>query len=356
MDQGLHSLYNWFWSEKIWLPKGYTWKDLESNELRKKAVVKELYLVPVLVIILWIVRFFFEDLLARPFCIWLGITEKIKLRPSKFLEDVYKRHTKYPNSKEIAKYVTETGWSKREIKSWFFQRRKNLQNSKMRKATETCWRTLFYLFAFCYGSWVVLRTDWFWDNSKWLFGHIEYHEFTTELKWYYFIEMSFYIALLGTTFVDNKRKDFYQMIVHHIATLILLFGSYIQSCYRFGAVIMFIHDVSDVWLESAKLANYAKLQEICDILFGIFAVVFILTRVIYYPIWVAHGYFYYNNDTNSIIRNIMVILCFLILFLNFYWGYLIGKMAYRVVIIGKVEKDSRSETESEESEYEKESH
>ena len=52
----------------------------------------------------------------------------------------------------------------------------------------------------------------------------------------------------------------------------------------------------------------------------------------------------------------MVILCFLILFLNFYWGYLIVKMAYRVVIIGKVEKDSRSETESEESEYEKESH
>jgi len=190
----------------------------------------------------------------------------------------------------------------------------------------------------------VSQCGWVLDSSKRRPGYIS-HQFTLSLKVYYFMEITFYFSLLFSQFSDTKRKDFIQQFIHHVVTLTLLLGSYILSFYRFGATIMFIHDTADFWLESAKLTNYAKLQKVCDILFGIFAGLFFLTRLIYYPIWVAYGYFNYNEDNNSIILKTMVCLCFVLVFLNFYWGYLVMRLAYKVLISGKAASDSRSDTE-----------
>ena len=40
--------------------------------------------------------------------------------------------------------------------------------------------------------------------------------------WHYMLEMAFYWSLLVTQFTDVKRKDFWEMFVHHLATLALL--------------------------------------------------------------------------------------------------------------------------------------
>ena len=63
------------------------------------------------------------------------------------------------------------------------------------------------------------------------------------------IESAFYWSLLFSQFFDVQRKDFWQMFTHHVATLSLLFFSYIVNYVRIGAIVLVIHDCADYWLE-----------------------------------------------------------------------------------------------------------
>ena len=95
---------------------------------------------------------------------------------------------------------------------------------------------------------------------------------------YYMAELSFYFSLACTLLIDNKRKDFNEQIIHHVATLALLGLSYVCNFTRIGALVMWCHDISDIFLESAKLCVYAKPTiakvPVADILFAIFGIIF----------------------------------------------------------------------------------
>ena len=308
-----------FWSERVWLPVGYTWKDLESTPDVPKADVYDLCTIPVWVVFVMISRYVFERTIATPFCHYLGI--RVTFRAPK---------------------PKQNGSDEASLR----EKKEQAARQKLKKATETCWRFVFYSGMMSIGTYVLLNSDWGLDGSKWIHRAIEEHEFTWDMKLYYHSELSFYVSLLISQFFDIKRRDFYQLFVHHITTIVLLVASYCNSFYRFGVVLLYLHDCSDVWLEAAKIANYAKIQKVCDVLFAIFGIVFISTRIIFYPTYVAYAYFHYNTYENGIMMKGLVILCYLLLFLHFYWAWLICKMAYRLIIVGKVEKDTRSESES----------
>ena len=91
-------------------------------------------------------------------------------------------------------------------------------------------------------------------------------------------ELSFYFSLACTLLIDNKRKDFNEQIIHHVATLALLGLSYVCNFTRIGTLVMWCHDVSDIFLESAKLCVYAKPTiakvPVADVLFAIFGIIF----------------------------------------------------------------------------------
>ena len=319
--------YDLFWSEDIWLPKQYKWVDIQSTSKLTKANISDLRIIPLLFVLITLARYVFERFAAVSFCVYIGIESSAK--PQEFLKE----------KKSLVKDNANPNIQKNKQSKFVPV---ITSESLLKKASESCWRAFSYFILFGWGIMVVWESNWFWDNSTWL-SNYKYHEFTTVMKWYFFLEISFYLSLSVSQFTDTKRKDFYQMLVHHFVTLILLVGSYITSMYRFAVVIMFIHDASDFWLETAKIAKYAKKENVCNICFGIFAIVFVCTRLIYYPVWVAFGYFNYNTYDTSIVQKLMVSLCFLILFLNFYWGYLVLSMLYRITVSGKKTKDSRSD-------------
>ena len=71
------------------------------------------------------------------------------------------------------------------------------------------------------------------------------------------LEMAFYWSLLVTQFTDVKRKDFWEMFIHHIATLALLTLSWSNQMHRMGSLVLMVHDLADHWMELAKLCKYA---------------------------------------------------------------------------------------------------
>ncbi|CAN0304989.1 unnamed protein product, partial [Hapterophycus canaliculatus] len=93
---------------------------------------------------------------------------------------------------------------------------------------------------------------------------------------------------LPLKFWDTRRSDFWQMLVHHLATLFLLTYSWLMSLVRIGTLIMLCHDVSDIFMETAKLFNYAQKRFhwchlAADGFFLVFAGVFGFSRLYVFP-------------------------------------------------------------------------
>ena len=93
-------------------------------------------------------------------------------------------------------------------------------------------------------------------------------------------ELSFYVSLLCTIFTDVKRKDFSEQVIHHFATVSLIAFSYVCGYTRIGTLVMWCHDVSDIFLEGAKLCVYSKKNSLADLLFVGFGVVFFIRFVL----------------------------------------------------------------------------
>lgn len=76
-----------------------------------------------------------------------------------------------------------------------------------------------------------------------------------DIWWYYMISMSFYWALTVTQFFDNKRKDFWQMFIHHMITLLLMALSWVCNLHRVGSLVLVVHDCADILLEVKMTAT-----------------------------------------------------------------------------------------------------
>lgn len=63
------------------------------------------------------------------------------------------------------------------------------------------------------------------------------------------ISMAFYWSLSFSQFFDVKRKDFWQMFIHHIVTIVLLCFSWVANLTRIGSLVLLVHDSADIFLE-----------------------------------------------------------------------------------------------------------
>ncbi|PIO31003.1 hypothetical protein AB205_0143050 [Aquarana catesbeiana] len=144
------------------------------------------------------------------------------------------------------------------------------------------WRFTFYLIAFIAGIAVLIDKPWFHDLRE-VWRDFPKQTMLPSQYWYYMIELGFYWSLLFRVAFDVKRKDFKEQIIHHVATIILISFSWCANYIRVGTLVMVIHDSSDFFLESAKMFNYAGWIDTCNNIFVVFALVFIITRIIILP-------------------------------------------------------------------------
>jgi len=346
MFSGFH---DWFWDERKWLPVGYSWDDLKSTDTITKPHPHDLYITPLLAFGIFIFRYVFENIVALRICNALGIRNV----SNDVCEKVFKK-SRSPDQATIGELSKTTGRSSKAVTKWFRRRRKMKDKTPLlQKATESCWRCFVYLVLFLYGLVILLRTDWLWNTKQFLVGYIREHNLSTEIKWYYLIELSLYLQMLVTQLRDTKRKDFWQQYIHHLVTILLISGSYSSGHFRFGTGILFIHDASDFWLEAAKVCNYAKFERSSEVFFVLFALTFYATRWVYFPFWILQTFMRENGTICGSQTSyfsfpyLMLYLCFILCALHFYWGLLVGKMVYGFTVAGKIEKDVRSDDEGE---------
>ena len=70
------------------------------------------------------------------------------------------------------------------------------------------------------------------------------------------------------------------MFIHHVATILLISFSWACHLHRVGTLVMITCDISDVFLELAKLFHYSSKEAVSTVLFALFCVVWIATRYV----------------------------------------------------------------------------
>ncbi|XP_074545068.1 ceramide synthase 2-like [Halichoeres trimaculatus] len=343
------------WKQDYWLPPGVTWMDMDQLADSDRPQPQDLFIALPLALGFVALRYLFERYLAPPMGRCLGVKKRLQVTaaPTPKLESFYTQRSRQPTQSEIMSLMLQCGKTQRQIETWFRLRRNQDRPCQTKKFGEAAWRFFFYLTAFMSGLACLIDRPWFWDRRECWKGY-PVQPMERAHYWYYMLELGFYGSLLLRISVDIKRKDFKEQVIHHLATIFLLSFSYCANYIRIGTLVMLLHDSSDILLESAKMFNYGSgWRKTCDTLFVVFAVVFLVTRLVIFPSKIIHttlvlsvevfepflGYYFFN------------VLLMVLQALHIFWAGLILRMVYKF-LKGKLEKDERSDEESEDVEDE----
>lgn len=202
-------------------------------------------------------------------------------------------------------------------------------------------RLVMYIMFALYGIFTLLSEDWIFSPFKTSLTW-EKNNIPAKITVYYYLEAAFYVSSTFFIFVDPKQKDFMQMLVHHLITITLISLSYGRNILRYGTVIMLVHDISDPFMECAKVLFYLKYMKMSYVLFFCFAGVFTFFRCIIFPFFivfpaVTYTWLYGLNGTFVICDSCMILL----VILNFIWLSYILQMVYNFLKEGSLKGDVR---------------
>lgn len=225
--------------------------------------------------------------------------------------------------------------------------------AKLVKCSESLWKLTYYAAA----EILILKTTynepWFYDIDQYFTGWPD-QELRLPLKFFYMCQCGFYIYSIAALLTwETRRKDFSVMMSHHVITVVLIAYSYFTSFFRIGSIILALHDASDVFMEAAKIFKYSDKELGASVCFGLFAISWLLLRLIFFPFWIIRASSYKVRDCLNLsepyprslyyIFNTMLLM---LLVFHIYWWVLICAMIMRQLKNrGKVGEDIRSDSE-----------
>ncbi|KAJ6515798.1 longevity assurance proteins LAG1/LAC1 [Mycena sanguinolenta] len=200
------------------------------------------------------------------------------------------------------------------------------------------------------------RTEYFWID----YPHWDMHP---ELKRYYLMQMAYWcqqfiVLVLG---LEKPRKDYYELVAHHIVTLWLVGWSYLTNLTLIGNAVYVSMDIPDMALALSKLFNYLQLENPKVVSFAVFVALWTYFRhylnlVILHSVWTEYDLVPLSarNWTWSAgtylqpwMRYQIFLAIFLLQLINLFWYYLILRILYRTIVIRETD-DDRSDDEDDE--------
>ncbi|EAU84743.1 longevity-assurance protein [Coprinopsis cinerea okayama7 len=232
-------------------------------------------------------------------------------------------------------------------------------NRSVLRFAEQGWSVVYYTFSWSYGLYVhyhlptkVLQPSAVWKN----YPHIP---LALPVKFYYLVQTAFYLHQILILNAEARRKDFWQMMAHHIITVGLLVLSYFTNFTRVGCIILLLMDTCDIFLPLAKMIRYLEVSQLAtDVIFGWFMVSWFVTRhflfilVIWSAAYDATKYIPFVVDPSRgfyLTRTAYLAFVGMLIALQILqciWFWMICRVAYRVVT-GSGAEDTRSDDEIE---------
>lgn len=226
---------------------------------------------------------------------------------------------------------------------------------------EQTWSIFYYSLSWSLGFYLYYNSNYFFNCYN-IYSNWPHNKLSGLFKFYYLVQTANWFQQFIIIFLEAKRKDHYQMVSHHVITILLCTGSYCCYFTKIGHIILLLMDIVDVFLSTAKILKYCGFQTICDLMFVIFMISWIILRhgVYIYVLWFSWlkariimnadcSKFSINDKLNKTcytdfqIDIFLLLLAFLQLIMGI-WMYMILRVAIRVIRGGSAD-DVRSDSE-----------
>jgi very-long-chain ceramide synthase len=235
------------------------------------------------------------------------------------------------------------------------------KKSKVSRFMEQSYTAIYLSVFIPFGLYVMYKTPIWYFNTTAFYELYPHYSHTADFKAYYLLQAAFWSqqAIVLMLQLEKPRKDFKELVLHHIVTLALIGLSYRFHFTWMGVAVFVTHDASDFFLATSKTLNYLD-HPFIGPYFGMFVAVWIYTRhyINLKVIWSVLtefrtvGVWELNWETQSYKCRIAQVITGGLLAslqaINLFWLWLILKIAYRYVI-SNVAQDERSDDEDEES-------
>ncbi|KAI8325450.1 longevity assurance proteins LAG1/LAC1, partial [Martensiomyces pterosporus] len=229
---------------------------------------------------------------------------------------------------------------------------------KVTRFAEQGWLTLYYITSNFVGLYVMSQGPHWMSTPHYWINYPEGHaQMSCLMKLYYLIQMGFWFQQIFVLLIEEKRKDFVVMGIHHVVTCNLLGWSLYMNYTRVGNAVLCCMDFSDIFLSGTKCIRYLGFERATVVSFVTFILTWVYTRhYLYFKILysvVFESKYYLDDDIwNPAIGSYYsrpVIYCFTVLFiilqaLIIYWFVLVLRIVYRVIFQNNLD-DSRSDSE-----------
>ncbi|KAL1965121.1 hypothetical protein VTN77DRAFT_6034 [Rasamsonia byssochlamydoides] len=167
---------------------------------------------------------------------------------------------------------------------WIFRpwaKRAGLKRKASVRFAEQAWLLVYYGSFWTFGMYLWTNSN-YWDSFKAIWSDWPAREMTPQMKWYLLMQLSFWIQQIFIVNIEERRKDHYQMLTHHLITSTLLGSAYIYRFYNVSNVVLCLMDIVDFLLPAAKILKYFGYEMCCNVAFGVFLLTWFVARHVMY--------------------------------------------------------------------------
>ncbi|OAA71368.1 Longevity assurance, LAG1/LAC1 [Cordyceps fumosorosea ARSEF 2679] len=239
-------------------------------------------------------------------------------------------------------------------------RRTGLSRAKQARFMEQAYTAVYFAFLGPAGLYVMSRTPVWYYNTTGMYEAFPHRAHEAVVKFYYLFQAAYWAqqAIVLVLGLEKPRKDYYELVGHHVVSLALIGLSYRFHFTYIGIAVYTSHDISDFFLATSKVLNYLD-HFLIGPYFFVFVCVWVYLRhyinlkiiVSMFTEFRTVGPFELNWETEQykcwISQYITTALLTSLQALNLFWLFYILRIAYRFVRDSSA-TDDRSDDEEDE--------
>ena len=305
------------------------------DSLKKALTIQQLVFLMIFVALLSVIPIFYQ--------VWEEFSRYRRL------ENPHYDHTKWSDYYIVA-YLTPLVFvgqllTSKLLKGYFYGKFKGrfegeALHLKVHKATKNLFKGGYYIWMVIFGFYVFSDTEYqssmMFGSGKmeYLYSNWPYNPTPRCLKFYYMAGISYHTSDMIHLLIKPAQSDFFEMLLHHYITIMLIVGSYMTNFWNHGIKVMIQMDTGEVLIGVLRWFNDIWPTWILIPLFMLLNFFWIYFRIVVYTIEVvifgtlrARAKLDLNESYQTVIQTLLVIL----LALNCYWQILFFRMAYRLI-------------------------
>lgn len=118
------------------------------------------------------------------------------------------------------------------------------------------------------------------------FTQFPYAPQTPGLLTYSLVQLGYYLDdVINHNLFKPKTNDFWEMNLHHLLTIGLFGGMILMNCVNLGAMVSFLHGISDIHIAAARIGSHTIYLMAARVIFVSMTVFFIFFRNYVIPIY-----------------------------------------------------------------------